>query len=94
MKMKQLITATVSGLMVTCLVAPGWAQKAASPAETRNLFETAGVKQTAKDFKPAPDKIKTHFGTLKFEGGAFPKDASVQKIYDEMDLQRATQNTE
>ena len=39
---------------------------------TQNIFETAGKKQTAKDFKPAPEKIKTNFGTLKFVGGAFP----------------------
>ena len=91
MKTKQLITATVTVLMAVCLVVPAWAQKSATPAETRNLFESAGKKQTAQDFKPAPDKIKTNFGTLKFEGGAFPTDASVQKIYDEMDLQRATQ---
>ncbi|MBW1671906.1 MAG: DUF1254 domain-containing protein, partial [Deltaproteobacteria bacterium] len=67
------------------------AQKGDKTGETRNLFKTAGQKQTAKDFKPAPAKIKTHFGTLKFEGGAFPTEASVQKIYDELDLQRATQ---
>ncbi len=65
--------------------------QAADDAETRNLFKTAGTKQTAKDFKPASDKIKTNFGTLNFEGGAFPTEESVQKIYDEMDLQRATQ---
>ena len=60
-------------------------------AETRNLFETAGKKQTEKDFKPAPDVIETNFGTLKFELEAFPTEESIAKIYDEMDLQRATQ---
>ena len=40
---------------------------------------------------PAPDKIETNFGTLNFELEAFPDEASVKKIYDEMDLQRATQ---
>ena len=60
-------------------------------AETRNLFETAGKKQTAKDFKPAPDKITTNFGSLEFVGGAFPTADSAQKLYDELDLQRATQ---
>ncbi|MGB5747181.1 MAG: DUF1254 domain-containing protein, partial [Desulfobacterales bacterium] len=64
---------------------------AGDTGENRNLYRTAGEKQTAKDFKPAPDTIKTNFGTLEFEGGAFPTDASVQKIYDELDLQRATQ---
>ena len=63
----------------------------ATAAETRNLFETAGKKQTEKDFKPAPDVIKTKFGTLKFELEAFPTEESIAKIYDEMDLQRATQ---
>jgi hypothetical protein len=63
----------------------------AETGENRNLFETAGKKQTSKDFIPAPDRIRTDFGTLKFEGGAFPTDKSVQKIYDELDLQRATQ---
>jgi len=78
----------LAGLIAVCMAAPLHAE---SEAESRNLFETAGPKQTAKDFKPAPDTINTHFGTLKFEGGAFPTEASVQKIYDEMDLQRATQ---
>ena len=59
---------------------------------TRDLFETAGKKQTNKDFKPAPDKIETNFGTLKFELEAFPNEESVQKIFDEMDLQRASQS--
>ena len=56
-----------------------------------NMFENPGKKQTAKDFEPAPDKIKTNFGPLNFDGGAFPDEASTQRIYDELDLQRATQ---
>jgi hypothetical protein len=59
--------------------------------ETQNLYETAGKKQTSKDFKPAPDAIKTCFGDLKFDLEAYPTEESVQKIYDELDLQRATQ---
>ena len=35
--------------------------------------------------------MKTSFGELNFLGGAFPTEDSAQKIYDEMDLQRATQ---
>jgi hypothetical protein len=61
------------------------------PLENINLFEDAGSKQTNEDFKPASDKMETNFGTLKFELEAFPTEDSVQKIYDEMDLQRATQ---
>ena len=60
-------------------------------AETRNLFETAGKKQTPKDFAPAPDKITTNFGTLEFELDAFPTEESIQPIFDELDRQRATQ---
>jgi hypothetical protein len=59
--------------------------------EARNLYETAGEKQTSEDFKPAPDRIETNFGALEFTGGAFPTEAAAQKIYDELDLQRATQ---
>ena len=56
-----------------------------------NMFGNPGKKQTAKDFEPAPDRIKTNFGPLNFDGGAFPDEASTQRIYNELDLQRATQ---
>ena len=59
--------------------------------ETLNLFDAPGEKQTSKDFEPAPDSIETDFGTLDFVGGAFPTEESARKIYDELDLQRATQ---
>ncbi|MGB5160000.1 MAG: DUF1254 domain-containing protein [Thermoanaerobaculia bacterium] len=78
----------LAGLLAAIMAAP---LPAGDTGEDRNLFETAGPKQIGKDFKPAPDRIETTFGTLEFEGGAFPTEASVQKIYDEMDLQRATQ---
>ena len=58
----------------------------------KSLYEqTEGVpKQSAKDFKAAPETIKTRFGKLKFPGG-YPTEETVQKVYDELDLQRATQ---
>jgi hypothetical protein len=59
--------------------------------EGQSLFESPGKKQTAKDFKPAAETIETNFGKLEFPRGAFPTEESAQKIYDEMDLQRATQ---
>ena len=65
--------------------------QAQETGENRNLFENAGKKQTNKDFKPAPDTIKTNFGTLKFDLEAYPTEETTQKIYDELDLQRATQ---
>jgi hypothetical protein len=88
MKTKQAIAAAIAAVIaagVVCVVL------ADTPEATRNNFENAGAKQTNKDFKPAPDEIETSFGTLKFELEAFPTEETVRKIYDEMDLQRATQ---
>ena len=62
-----------------------------STGENRNLYLSTGQKQTAKDFRPAPDRINKAFGTLKFKGGAFPDKRSTQAIFDELDLRRATQ---
>jgi hypothetical protein len=39
---------------------------------------------------PIPDKVETRFGTLNFVDG-FPDQASVDKIYDNLDFQRAVQ---
>jgi hypothetical protein len=38
----------------------------------------------------APDQVETRLGTLKFFDG-FPDDVSVQKLYDNLDFQRAVQ---
>jgi len=38
----------------------------------------------------SPDKVETRLGTLKFFDG-FPDDASVEKLYDNLDFQRAVQ---
>jgi hypothetical protein len=59
--------------------------------ETTNIFKTPGPKQTNIDFKPAPDEIETTRETLTFELAAYPTEETVRKLYDEMDLQRATQ---
>jgi len=88
MHSKTLLTMFTAGLMAAALVVPVQAETA---AESRNLFKTAGEKQVGADFKPAPDKIKTNFGTLKFDLEAFPTEKTTTKIYDELDLQRATQ---
>jgi len=90
MKTKSLTTLihTLAGLLAVAMAAPVHAQ---DTGDNRNLFETAGPKQTNKDFKPAPDTIKTNFGTLKFDLEAFPTEETTKKIYDELDLQRATQ---
>ena len=44
-----------------CLVAWSVASvQASDTGENRNLFKTAGQKENARDFAPAPDKIKTN----------------------------------
>ncbi len=85
MKKKSLTIIVLAVLMTAIMATPVLA------GTGTDMFKSTDKKQTAKDFKPAPDKIETSFGTLEFEGGAFPTKASVQKIYDELDLQRATQ---
>ena len=81
------------GFLLSALVAISIAAplQAEVDAESTNLFEGAGEKQVGADFKPAPDKIKTNFGALQFELEAFPTEETAQRIYDEIDLQRASQ---
>ena len=76
MTKKLLMMMAVAGLMATSLAVPIHAETA---AQTQNLFENAGKKQTNKDFKPAPDKIKTNFGTLKFDLEAYPTEETAQE---------------
>ena len=88
MQQKSSISLALAGLLVVALAT---SVQADDTGENRNLFKTPGPKQTAVDFKPAPDKIKTSFGTLNFDLDAFPTEETAQRLYDEMDLQRATQ---
>jgi len=88
MKIKSLLTITAIGLAAG-LAAP-------VHAADQSIFElgAAEAEQTSKnfkEFKPAPSKIETNFGTLEFTGSAYPTPETVQKVYDELDLQRATQ---
>jgi hypothetical protein len=88
MQAKQVVVAALTTVLAVGMFSTA---PAGETGGNRNLFETAGPKQTNKDFKPAPAKITTSFGTLQFELEAFPTEETVRKIYDEMDLQRATQ---
>ena len=83
MKIKSLTNMALAVLMVVGLARAG---------ETKSFFEMAGaeLKYTPGDFKPAPEKIKTRYGTLNFPAG-YPTEETAQKVYDELDLQRATQ---
>ena len=49
----------------------------------------AETPQSSKDFTPAAENIDTRFGKLEYPGG-YPTEETVQKVYDELDLQRAT----
>lgn len=54
-----------------------------------STFDGAGKGMPA--FAPAPARIEESFGTLEFAGGGFADDATTRMLYDELDLQRATQ---
>lgn len=61
-------------------------------ASTATYAEPPKLKMTT-DIPPgiaSPDKVKTRLGTLKFFDG-FPDQASVEKLYDNLDFQRAVQ---
>ena len=57
--------------------------------EATSIFSPTGPPQSM-DFSPAPGQMQTRFGELEFPGG-YPTDDTVQKVYDELDLQRTTQ---
>jgi len=88
MKTDLLVTIVAVGMIAVTLLGPVQAE---TEAEARDLFKIPGEKQVGADFQPAPDEIKTNFGTLKFDLEAFPTEETARKIYDELDLQRATQ---
>jgi len=87
MKTKTLITLAATALIAVALAAPVQTQ------QERSIFElgSADDPQTAEDFKSAPASIETNFGTLEFTGGGYPTPETVDRVYDELDLQRATQ---
>ena len=52
-------------------------------AKTQTPYKTGG-------FQPAATSMNTNFGKLEFPGG-YPTEETIQKVYDELDLQKATQ---
>ena len=86
MRLKNTLPHAAIGLALVALAQPLQAQE-------KSIYElgAAEAKQTSKDFKPAPSRIETNFGTLEFTGSAYPTPETVQKVYDELDLQRANQ---
>ena len=75
------MTALFAGVFV-CVLAAGTAQAENPPKMKMTTAIPAGIAM--------PDKIDTRLGTLKFFDG-FPDDASVEKLYDNLDFQRAVQ---
>jgi len=76
----------MAGLIALALAAPVQAE------QDKSIFELAGAeaKYTPGYFRPAPENMQTRFGILNFPGG-YPTEKTVQKVFDELDLQRATQ---
>ena len=74
---------TTWALSATILAAGaiGWLSGANYRAEVRAQEKSPG---------PAAETVKTRVGELKYESG-YPTDETVQKLYDEMDFQRACQ---
>jgi hypothetical protein len=83
MKLKSLTILALAVLMVVGLARAG---------ETKSFFDAARAEPKYKpgDFKPAPETMKTRFGNLAFPGG-YPTEETSRKVFDELDLQRATQ---
>ncbi len=57
------------------------------------VSSTAFSQEYSTDIPPAitiPDHVDTRLGTLKFKDG-FPDDATVEKVYDNLDFQRGVQ---
>ena len=48
---------------------------------TKSIFEAPGPKQTNKDFEPAPDEIKTSFGSRLGDLGVIPGTVRVGRVY-------------
>ena len=86
MKTRTLFRLPIAVLMVLALAAPVQAKK------DKSIFEMAGAeaKYAPGDFRPAPEIMHTRFGTLEFPGG-YPTEGTSRKVFDELDLQRATQ---
>ncbi len=80
--MKLITTLAIAGL--SALTGPAYSQQ--------DFFEQAASepKYLPGEFKPAPEAINARFGTLEFPGG-YPTEETVSKVYEELDLQRATQ---
>ena len=80
---KTLLLLTLSLLLGAFIGAPAFAQKAPPAKQYKNSTAIPpGIE--------SPDKVNTRLGTLTFSHG-FPDKATVEKLYDNLDFQRAVQ---
>lgn len=82
----------VTILALVCGIFIGWAASWAEPRAGEKPAVQAKYKMTT-DMPPSiltPNKVETRLGTLKFFDG-FPDDATVDKVYDNLDFQRGVQ---
>ena len=84
---------------LTCIVAftfmatLGCNDKSAPSSATTNQTQSPPKMKMTTAIPPSittPDTVDTHLGTLKFNDG-FPDDATVQKVYDNLDFSRGVQ---
>ena len=86
MKKALLLTMLVLTWAVTLVSAPAMAQSlSGAPADSQYKYSTPMPPGVA-----APDKVETRLGTLNFFDG-FPDKATAEKLYDNLDFQRAVQ---
>jgi len=80
MRKPWMIKAVLVGVMIAGIAMPGWAK---SPKMKMTTNIPPGI--------ASPDKVETRLGTFNFFNG-FPDDATVEKLYDNLDFQRAVQS--
>jgi hypothetical protein len=77
------ITPTITVAILVCALAAGTAQPQTTPPKMKMTTDIPPQITT-------PDKVETRLGTLHFFDG-FPDDATVEKVYDNLDFERGVQ---
>ena len=80
MRTKEFFILAITGLTTICLATAVWA----APQKMKMTTEIPSSITIA-------DKVETGIGTLTFEDG-FPTEETAQKIYDQLDFQRAVES--
>ena len=83
------ITSLIAAVPLACGVLIGWAVGQAQPPKSAEPVAYKYTTETPPGIA-SPDKVETRFGALNFFDG-FPDKPSVEKLYDNLDFQRAVQ---